>query len=295
MNLPASCQLPDEIIKEVLCPGLHVPDALFADCTVDEDPFAKYELSSSTVLAVCKSWLRVATPLLYETVILRSKAQAQRLAWVLKNNSQLGLFIKKLRVEGGYGNSMFEILKRSPHTTDLSISTSLFSNESVAGYLKGFKLVKPQRLIVRDDSQVTNSKVRQQVYEALRDASTNSWLGLVFIALSSPCTYVVSLCPQKAVYLLLPGGSSASRACVLAEGLARGPSPIQYLRVYGGNVPLVFLDVLRLKTMKEMRIFTRQVKPPFDGDVAQFSPRLSEFERALLAERKLYDMTIYEK
>lgn len=185
LTLPASCQLPDEIIKEVLSPRLHVPDALFADCTFREDPFAKYELSSSTVLVVCKSWLRVATPLLYETVVLRSKAQAQRLAWVLKNNSQLGLFIKKLRLEGGYGNCVFEILKRSPHITDLSLSTALFSNESVTGYLKGFRLVNPRRLIVRDDGQFTGSRIRQQAYEALRDASKDTWIALVFIASST--------------------------------------------------------------------------------------------------------------
>ena len=100
---PASSQLPDEIIKEILLPALFVPDKLFSNTSMESNPFAGYELSSSTILVVCKSWLRVATPLLYETVVLRSKAQAQALAGVLKNNSPLGHFIKKLRLEGGYG------------------------------------------------------------------------------------------------------------------------------------------------------------------------------------------------
>ncbi|KAH6909301.1 hypothetical protein BKA70DRAFT_1278156 [Coprinopsis sp. MPI-PUGE-AT-0042] len=279
MALPTSSQLPDEIIKEILYPGLHVPDALFADCTFREDPFAKYDLSSSTVLVVCKSWLRVATPLLYETVVLRSKAQAQRLAWVLKNNNQLGPFIKKLRVEGGYGNSMFEILKRSPHTTDLSLSTALFSNESVTGYLKGFRLVNPKRLIVRDDGQFTGSKVRQQVYEALAEAAKDTWNAM------------------KAVYLLLPEGNSTTRASVLAEGLTRGSSPIEYIRIYGctsASLHLSFVQLLRLSTMREMRIFTWKRKPPFDSNNVQSIPGLVQFERALLADRKLYEMVSYE-
>jgi F-box-like len=178
MALPASSQLPDEIIREILAPALHVSDEAFSNTSGTSNPFANYGLSSSTILVVCKSWLRVATPLLYETVVLRSKAQAQALSGVLKHNGQFGQFIKKLRVEGGYGTFVGEILKRSPSLTDLLITTSLYSNESIAGYPKGFQSVNPHRLIVLDD-HLKASAIRKKVYQALAEAVRHSWTNLV--------------------------------------------------------------------------------------------------------------------
>ncbi|KAJ7119067.1 hypothetical protein C8R44DRAFT_923002 [Mycena epipterygia] len=64
--------LPDEIISEILSPALKVSDEVFSD-TADVSPFATYSESSSAYLLVCKAWLRVATPLLNNVVILRSK------------------------------------------------------------------------------------------------------------------------------------------------------------------------------------------------------------------------------
>jgi hypothetical protein len=100
---------PDEIIKEILSPILEVSDEDFTDTSI-VSPFACYELTSSTVLEVCKAWLRVSTPLLYATVVLRSPAQAQALTLTLKGNLELGRFVKKIRIEGGYGSLILEIL-----------------------------------------------------------------------------------------------------------------------------------------------------------------------------------------
>jgi F-box-like len=209
MAFPASSQLPDEIIKEILAPALHVPDETFADTALRASPFATYGLSSSTISVVCKSWLRVATPLLYDTVVLRSKAQAQALAAALKRDSQLGAFIKKLRIEGGYGNAIFEILKRSLHITDIWISTALWSNESAAGYAKGFLLVNPCRLIVVDD-RLKTSAIRNCVYEALVDAIKQKWHILVrdppFLC---RCTSLTRLRIQ--LYLSFQGRTSPGR------------------------------------------------------------------------------------
>ncbi|KAJ7896796.1 hypothetical protein B0H14DRAFT_2233645, partial [Mycena olivaceomarginata] len=94
--------LPDEIISEILSPALKVSDEVFSH-TSRVSPFSKYSEFTSAYLLVCKSWLRIATPLLYNVVILRSKAQVKALSLALAGNKVLGKFIKKLRVEGGYG------------------------------------------------------------------------------------------------------------------------------------------------------------------------------------------------
>jgi hypothetical protein len=52
---------------------LKVSDEAFCD-TSDVSPFAKYSESTAAYLLVCKSWLRLATPLLYNVVVLWYKA-----------------------------------------------------------------------------------------------------------------------------------------------------------------------------------------------------------------------------
>ncbi|KAJ7443506.1 hypothetical protein B0H11DRAFT_1696528, partial [Mycena galericulata] len=90
--------------------------------TAEPSPFASFSESSSASLLVSKSWLRVSTPLLYHVVVLRSKAQAGALRTALSRNPVLGRFIKKLRVEGGFGKHMHDILKVASNITDIFLS-----------------------------------------------------------------------------------------------------------------------------------------------------------------------------
>ncbi|KAJ7495054.1 hypothetical protein FB451DRAFT_1076827 [Mycena latifolia] len=154
--------LPDEIISEILTPVLRVSDDLFSDISTKTSPFASYtnnEESNSAILLVCKAWLRVATPLLYHVVVLRSTPQAQALDAALKKDQGLGRFIKKVRVEGGFGSSMHSILKNAPNITDIFISLHLHSSDSSAGLVLGLPLINPTRVILYDDeANLLNNK-----------------------------------------------------------------------------------------------------------------------------------------
>ncbi|KAJ7611497.1 hypothetical protein DFH06DRAFT_155601 [Mycena polygramma] len=141
--------LPDEILSEILSPALKVSDDLFSD-TSDVSPFAKPSQSTSAYLVVCRDWLRVATPLLYNVVVLRSRSQANALEKVLVNNKEFGRFIKKLRVEGGYGAAMHTILKSAPHITDVFLSLVIYSSDGTQGLCKGLPLINPRRVILVD-------------------------------------------------------------------------------------------------------------------------------------------------
>ncbi|CAK5278402.1 unnamed protein product [Mycena citricolor] len=142
-----SIQLPDEIISEIITPALHLDDGAFSSME-RYSPF-RFEESSSAYLLVCKSWLRVATPLLYHTVVLRSIAQAQSLAITLTSNPDLGRFIKKLRVEGGFGSWMKTVLENSKHLTDIwLIICCLEDCEDVSGLRCGLRYINPVRLIL---------------------------------------------------------------------------------------------------------------------------------------------------
>ncbi|KDQ60076.1 hypothetical protein JAAARDRAFT_77323 [Jaapia argillacea MUCL 33604] len=171
-------KLPDELIKEIISPVLRVPEEMFADMQ-SESVFCRFEISTSTILLVCKRWLRVATPLLYEVVVLRSKAQAQVLAGVLKANKLFGAFIKKLRVEGGYGAPMHRILTAAPNIKELYVTLALWSNDSVSGLCRSLHRIDPSRLLIHDliDSPHANS-AGTQLATALCECIQHKWKNL---------------------------------------------------------------------------------------------------------------------
>ncbi|KAJ7043845.1 hypothetical protein C8F04DRAFT_1070625 [Mycena alexandri] len=176
--------LPDEIISEILSPALKVSDEEFSD-TSPNSPFARYSESSSAFLLVCKAWLRVATPLLYHVVVLRSKAQASALDSALRRNSELGRWVKKLRVEGGYGSCMLKIMAAVPNVTDLFISVDIWSSDNVSGLIKGLPSLNPTRVVFYDPPY---GRRRNKNSEGLVQAITQSlkdWKNLAVFELSN--------------------------------------------------------------------------------------------------------------
>ncbi|KAG2017494.1 hypothetical protein CC2G_007003 [Coprinopsis cinerea AmutBmut pab1-1] len=263
--------LPDEIIKEIVSPALLVPDESFASNSW-RSPFSYYKLTSSTILVVCKDWLRVSTPLLYETVILRSKAQAVALAATLKQNAQLGIFIKKMRLEGGYGASTFEIMKRSPNLTDLWITISLWSTDSVSGYRKGFRLISPRRLIICETEQSSKkSAIRVQLSNGLAEAIGKEWTILTR----------TSLWVRFGVEALEPVYKSLVAA-----------SRLEYLEFMDQlHYPDSFHDLMSIPSLKTIRVQADRRKPLFDklSSGIQDAIIVYSLDVAMVGKRDIYD------
>jgi hypothetical protein len=139
--------LPDEVLHEILSCAISIPDDLFtsANCKT----FARYfQRSTSDYLLVCKDWLRIGTPLLYNDVILRSNGQIQALEETLKSTRDLGPFIKRVRIEGGYCALLHYILKSAVNLTDLCLGLDAYSYDRISGILKGLQEIQPQRLVI---------------------------------------------------------------------------------------------------------------------------------------------------
>ncbi|KAJ7749709.1 hypothetical protein B0H16DRAFT_1888098 [Mycena metata] len=165
--------IPDEIVSEILSPALKVSESMFSDTESDVSPFAAPSVSSSTYLLVCKAWRRVGTPLLYHVVIIRSTAQARALQRTLHNNPDFGKFVNKLRVEGGFGVSMEQVLKHTPKLTDIFLSLMIRGSDT-SGLVRGLPHINPTRLIIFEPppsrgGQLKNIQVRDLV-EALEKA-----------------------------------------------------------------------------------------------------------------------------
>ncbi|KAJ6573812.1 hypothetical protein DFH09DRAFT_1151153 [Mycena vulgaris] len=179
-----SFPLPDEIISEILSPALKISDEAFSD-TYSISPFASYSQSTSAFLLVCKAWLRVSTPLLYNVVVVRSKAQARALETALKSNKDLGMFIKKLRVEGGYGLTLKSVLQYSPNISDLFVSLAIWSSDGVAGFCQGLHLIDPVRLILYDVDYPGNNKQNLRLVQKLAEC-IQLWKKLRIVDLPYP-------------------------------------------------------------------------------------------------------------
>ncbi|KAH6909295.1 hypothetical protein BKA70DRAFT_1149250 [Coprinopsis sp. MPI-PUGE-AT-0042] len=268
--------LPDEIVKEILSPALLVPDEAFAS-TSWKSPFANYQLTSSTILVVCKDWLRVATPLLYETVILRSKAQAQALAAAVKNDAQLGTFIKKVRLEGGYGNSVYEIFKRSPNIRHLWQKGGLASSESVAGYAKAFNSVSLEALIIVDGSGRSTGKINDSLYEAIAQAIKGNWRDLSFVSLSHSSWY------RRA------GMDAVMEACSTL-------SKLKVVRFDQNQVSSGALKMMQKDNVQEIQIISRLPKPAFEKlrIVPTFWNGTKTLETVMKENKSVYRKAVYQ-
>ncbi|KZV79166.1 hypothetical protein EXIGLDRAFT_846808 [Exidia glandulosa HHB12029] len=177
-------KLADELLKEILSPPLLVPDELFAD-TGDVSPFSKATYSAADVLLVCKRWMRVATPALYATVVIRSLAQAQALVFALKRSPDFGRYIKKLRLEGAFGQHLAVLATTAPNITDLCFSLAIYADSNVKGLLKLLAAVSPERVILTTaPAKVIKNKGHAEVVRTLCD-SIPQWTRLRAFSFSS--------------------------------------------------------------------------------------------------------------
>ncbi|TDL29959.1 hypothetical protein BD410DRAFT_759092 [Rickenella mellea] len=153
-------KLPDEVLKEILSPALLISDAEFAFSEEENsNPFAKRSQSTSSLLLVCKRWMRVATPLLYEVVVIRSTAQAQALADALRLNGAFSPYIRKLRMEGGFGSAPGRFIPASPNIRELFVTLDVWSDDNVTGLCRAFISMTLRRLVVQERRQIKNAKV----------------------------------------------------------------------------------------------------------------------------------------
>ncbi|KAJ7634419.1 hypothetical protein FB45DRAFT_865167 [Roridomyces roridus] len=135
-------RVPEEILAEILSPLLKVPEEVFS--ATNEKPLLPAGYSSSTYLLVSRTWLRVATPLLYHTIIFRRTAQVTALERVLEDkHPEFGRYTRKLRIEGGFGPGVENILDLAPNITDLFLTFYIFSSDNVSGLCRGLSRINP--------------------------------------------------------------------------------------------------------------------------------------------------------
>ncbi|KAI5896344.1 uncharacterized protein SCHCODRAFT_02532107 [Schizophyllum commune H4-8] len=136
------------------------------------------------LLLVCKAWRRVGVPLLYRTAIIRSKGQAESLTHAITAlYPERARFVRRLRLEGGFGMDAFKLLKATTRLTHLAINLHVFANESIIGLCRGLQLehVNPTVLVLADTKE--NSKNRAKLVDTVTD-QVPRWTKLMAVHLT---------------------------------------------------------------------------------------------------------------
>jgi hypothetical protein len=171
--------LPYELTREILAHILDVPDEMFRDVQSEISPFARPSfISPSPVVCVCKAWMDAATSLLYQSVVLRSAAQARALERTLRTNTTLGPKIRKLRVEGGYGSAMHTIMTSAPNITEFCILMDIQPSDSVRGLCSSLSSINPSCVVILGCPDTRRNARLNELAENL-NLCLKSWTNMV--------------------------------------------------------------------------------------------------------------------
>ena len=169
--------LADELLREILAPSFVVPEHMFASNT-RISPFCKVPKSISDMLLVCKRWMRVTTPFLYETVVIRTKAQASALNMALTRNPEFGLFVRKLRLEAAFGEYITsDIMRTMPRVRQFCFSPDVYHYEDISGLQTAFEEFDLERVVLTLDKGL-NNQLRRRLVRNL-GAALATWNNLV--------------------------------------------------------------------------------------------------------------------
>ncbi|KAJ6608283.1 hypothetical protein B0H10DRAFT_2068288 [Mycena sp. CBHHK59/15] len=277
--------VPDEILSEIISPLLKLSDEVFSDNR--EKPLLNPGYSSSTYLLVCKDWLRVSTPLLYHTVMLRTTAQTDVIAAVLRTNESFGLFIKKLRVEGGFGQAMHTILATAPKITDIFVTLTIWASDNTTALSRGLRLINPRRVIVTESYEGHGIKPKKNkqvtlLFDTLVELIPK-WENLAIFEFP----YVYHAMPLEHPHY----NTHYTRAQALAAALAESKTLETLVIPLGSALPDYFrfdprwpaLKVIRFKTSRDVTpgSYVRQM---VESDVASVNRDLTKSKKNLLVK-----------
>lgn len=138
--------------------------------------------SRTNVLLVCKKWMRIATPVLYEKVHLWNPRGTKAVAQLVKSNPDVGRAIRYLRLEGGMGRDLYTIVKNAPNIHTLWITPHVRASEGIVGLRKSLALLQPRKLclLIRE---LKRNKSSAEAERLITLAVAGTWKELV----SNPC------------------------------------------------------------------------------------------------------------
>ena len=182
-----SLSFPEEIIHEILNYNLRLSHHEFFGPGCYETINRRREIrklgkaappSCSAALLVCKRWLRIGTPLLYESIKLSSLQDTQAVLNVVRANEGISKFIRRLRLEGGFGRALGELAKYLYNVEHLLILPDVRARESVTGLHILFPELNLRTLKIEDKRKTFNRNT-DYINHLLQHSIRHYWPNLV--------------------------------------------------------------------------------------------------------------------
>ena len=168
-----------EIIKHVLC----VSDEDFSS-NVDDSRFGRPHEPTSNLLLVCKAWMRIAMPYLYECVVLRTSGQVEAFMDVMNDKvigRELKPLVRRIRLEDHFGMLTKSLLDLFPNILELYIPYPGHGEEDIGGLCDAFSKIKPEHVIIGYAGALDSREfgAHEHFIDALSIAVKHSWTTLV--------------------------------------------------------------------------------------------------------------------
>jgi hypothetical protein len=175
--------LPDELLHLILAEKLFVDYDMFSHRSPAQLLARRVEATSSGLSLVCHRWRRVVVPIIYETVILNSEAEANSFALIVR---RVGPYIRKLRIEGGYAKPIHTILSNTPGLAFICVSFNIPSKGKAGGLCRGLKLINPRHVILLDSEvKILCNQGVSDLVVVLIECMTSVWSNLVGVFLDT--------------------------------------------------------------------------------------------------------------
>lgn len=141
-------KLPEELLHETLKHLFHISPSEFQSQPSHWDRhLGRYPRPHlKLLLLINKQWYRICTPLFYSCLELASDTAMEALASTLLATPLLGQYIRRLRLEGGYGRSLLAVVKHAPNVRVLSVQLDVLSKIPTSGLTRALPLFDPREL-----------------------------------------------------------------------------------------------------------------------------------------------------
>jgi hypothetical protein len=186
---------PEEVLERILALCVDAQTDAFANPSWHTRQVSR---RASSILLVNKTFLRIATPLLYNTVVIRS---SQQLSTILDNvfrpNPELAAFVKTVVISGGSYDGLDDFVRLCVNLEefDMTLDNTPWEEdvrERFGESLMGMRKIKS--LVVRKDAYLTLEKPKHLMHQLSNAISR--WTSLVSFPLPADI-HAVDLTPRN--------------------------------------------------------------------------------------------------
>ncbi len=144
--------IPNELLEAILFHALTIPTAVFEAWRTHRTFCGSPRSGVSSLLLVSKRWHTLGTSPLYESAILRTSTQVQAFAQTLTDRKDKqrtpGRYLRRLRIEEGFGGAAINVLTAAPGITTLYLGFDLTNHDSMSELTRTLKKVSLKHLLL---------------------------------------------------------------------------------------------------------------------------------------------------